>query len=267
MKELEPSIVSFQDLWGTDGRVTFQIPMPAGLFTEYNRDELEPSYRALSESIVLLSGALRLWLRGARAGIQANSGSTVETKFSMPITQCSHGCDFYWFVWYMMSALVAQRVKNLPAVQETQVQSLGWENLLEEGMATHSSILAWRIPWTEEPGGVQSMGSQRIGHDWATNTLIYDACDRTESNGVAAKSSEDGDFSGSVAGTMVNDSAAWVISCIFNKLSSALDLTEALQSPTWILALPERHFCEWMDAKLFFRRDTIEGRLIWPSCW
>ena len=55
-------------------------------------------------------------------------------------------------------------VKNSPAVQETQVQSLGWEDPLEEGMATHSSIPAWRIPWTEEPGGLQSMGSQRVGH-------------------------------------------------------------------------------------------------------
>ena len=52
-------------------------------------------------------------------------------------------------------------VKNRPAVQETQVQSLGWEDPLEIGMATHSSILAWRIPWTEEPGGLQSMGSKR----------------------------------------------------------------------------------------------------------
>ena len=94
MRKLEPSIVSFQDLWGTDGRVTFQVPIPAGLFTEYDRDELKPSYRAPSESIVLLSGALRLWLRGAGAGIQANSGSIVETKFCMPITQCSRGCDF-----------------------------------------------------------------------------------------------------------------------------------------------------------------------------
>ena len=52
-------------------------------------------------------------------------------------------------------------VKNLPAVQETQVQSLGQEGPLEKGMATHSTILAWRIPWTEEPGGLQSMASQR----------------------------------------------------------------------------------------------------------
>ena len=58
-------------------------------------------------------------------------------------------------------------VKNLPAMQETRVGSLslGWEDPLEKGMATHSSILAWRIPWTMEPGGLQSMGSQRVGHD------------------------------------------------------------------------------------------------------
>ena len=60
---------------------------------------------------------------------------------------------------------MAQRVKNLPSMQETQVQSLGWEDSLEKEMATHSSILAWRIPWTEEPGGLQSMGLQRVGHD------------------------------------------------------------------------------------------------------
>ena len=57
---------------------------------------------------------------------------------------------------------MAQTVKNLPAVQETRVQSLGREDSLEEEMATHSSILAWRIPWSEEPGGLQSTGSQRV---------------------------------------------------------------------------------------------------------
>ena len=55
---------------------------------------------------------------------------------------------------------MAQTVKNSPAMQEAWAQALGWEDSLEEGMATHSSILAWRIPWTEEPGGLQSMGSQ-----------------------------------------------------------------------------------------------------------
>ena len=60
---------------------------------------------------------------------------------------------------------MAQMVKNLPAMQETQVRSLGQEDPLERGMATHSSILAWRIPWTEYPGGLQSMGSQRVRHN------------------------------------------------------------------------------------------------------
>ena len=60
---------------------------------------------------------------------------------------------------------MAQTVKNLPAMQEMQIQSLGGEDSLEKEMATHSSILAWRIPWTEEPSGVQSMGLQRVGQD------------------------------------------------------------------------------------------------------
>ena len=68
----------------------------------------------------------------------------------------------------MYASLMAQSVKNLPEVQENQVWSLGWEDPLEKGMATHSSILSWRIPWTEEPGGLRSMQSQRVRHDWAT---------------------------------------------------------------------------------------------------
>ena len=67
---------------------------------------------------------------------------------------------------------MAQMVKNLPAMQETQVQSLGQEDPLEKGMATHSSILAWRIPWTEEPGELQSIGSQRVGHSLENNTVF-----------------------------------------------------------------------------------------------
>ena len=66
-----------------------------------------------------------------------------------------------------------QTVKNLPTVPEPRAQSLGWEDPLEKGLATHSRILAWRIPWTEEPGGLQSMGSQRVGNDWATKTFTF----------------------------------------------------------------------------------------------
>ena len=65
----------------------------------------------------------------------------------------------------MYASLVAQTVKRLPAVRETRVQSLGWEDPLEKEIATHSSTLACKIPWTEEPGGLQSMGSQRGGHN------------------------------------------------------------------------------------------------------
>jgi len=64
-----------------------------------------------------------------------------------------------------MTSLVAQMVKRKPTTPETRVQSLGWEDLLEKEMATQSSILAWRNPWTEEPGRLQSMGSQRVRHD------------------------------------------------------------------------------------------------------
>ena len=69
--------------------------------------------------------------------------------------------------------LLAQMVKNLPVMQQTRVQSPGQEDPLEKEMATHSSILAWRIPWTEEPGGLQFMGSQRVKHDWVINTQTH----------------------------------------------------------------------------------------------
>ena len=79
----------------------------------------------------------------------------------------------YILITVSWSSLVAQIIKTLPSMQETQVQSLGQRDPLENGMATHSSTFAWRISWTEKPGGLQSMGLQRVGHDWASNTLIY----------------------------------------------------------------------------------------------
>ena len=81
-------------------------------------------------------------------------------------------------VWYLHTSLVkyslvGQRLKHLPAMWETWVQSLSWEDPLGKEMATHSSILAWRIPWMEEPGGLQSTGLQRVGHDWATSLSLF----------------------------------------------------------------------------------------------
>ena len=71
------------------------------------------------------------------------------------------------------NSLVVQTVKNLPALQETWVWSLDQENPLEKGMATHSSIFAWRIPWTEEPGEATACGVSRVGHNWGTDSLTF----------------------------------------------------------------------------------------------
>ena len=73
-------------------------------------------------------------------------------------------------VW---ASLVAQTLKRLPAMRETRVRFLGWEDPLEKEMGIHSSALAWKIPWTEEPDRLQSMGSQRVGHDWATSLSFF----------------------------------------------------------------------------------------------
>ena len=94
---------------------------------------------------------------------------------------CYFGDLIYW-LWFMLFwrfalfalfwgiALVAQTVKNLPTMQETEVQSRGWEDPLKKVMATHSSILVWKTPWTKEPGRLQSKELQRVRHDWTTNT-------------------------------------------------------------------------------------------------
>ena len=74
---------------------------------------------------------------------------------------------------YEGASLIAHMVKNLPAMWEIWVQPLGWEAPLKKEMATHSSILNWRMPWTEEHGGLQSMGVQRVRHDWANNTFTF----------------------------------------------------------------------------------------------
>ena len=98
-----------------------------------------------------------------------------DTCTKMPITVffmvAKNPRNFSRLTAEWLRTLVAQMVKNPPAMQETWVQSLGWEDPLKKGMATHSSILAWRIPWTEEPGRLQSMGLQRVGHNGATNTF------------------------------------------------------------------------------------------------
>ena len=103
------------------------------------------------------------------------SGDIVEKRIMLKFSSTkvwvyTLPCFFIWTFNYKLNEIMAQTVKNLPVMQETRVQALGWEDPLEKGMATHSSILAWRIPWTEKPGGLQFVGLQRVGHNWATNT-------------------------------------------------------------------------------------------------
>ena len=85
---------------------------------------------------------------------------------------CIFSCHYVIFV----ASLVAQMVKHLPAMRETWVWFLGWEDPLEKEMAIHSSTLAWKIPWTEEPNRLHPMGSQRVGHNWATSLHFTSWC-------------------------------------------------------------------------------------------
>ena len=95
--------------------------------------------------------------------------SSKYCHYSRHLYFCLNVCMFISSINISLVFPVAQLLKNLPSMKETWVRSLGWEDPLEKEMATHSSILAWRIPWMEEPGGLQSTGSQRVGHDWATS--------------------------------------------------------------------------------------------------
>ena len=100
---------------------------------------------------------------GSSAGKE--SSCNVGDPGSIPGLGRSPGEGIGYPLQYSWASLMAQTVKNLPAMQDTWVQSLAWEDPLEKGKATHSSILAWRIPWTKEPGRLQSIGSQRVRHN------------------------------------------------------------------------------------------------------
>ena len=96
---------------------------------------------------------------GKESSCSARDPSAIPRSGRYPAEGVGYPLQYSW------ASLGAQMVNNPPAVQETWVQSLSWEDALEECMATHSSILAWRIPWTEKPGGLQSIGLQRVEHN------------------------------------------------------------------------------------------------------
>ena len=108
---------------------------------------------------------------GKESACNAGDPSSIPGSWRSPGEGTGYSLQYSW------ASLVAQLVKNPPAVQETWVRSLGWEGPLEKEMATLSSILVWRIPWTEDPGRVQSTGLQRVGHDLET-------CTHTTSNSI-----------------------------------------------------------------------------------
>ena len=130
-----------------------------------------PSEKVLS---ALLTWELPSWDKQGRILINVDSSAGKESACnagdpgSIPGSGGSAGEGIGYPLQYSWASLVAQLVKTLPAMRETWVQSLGWEDTLEKGKATHSSILAWRIPWT-----IQSMGLQRVGHDWAPFTFPF----------------------------------------------------------------------------------------------
>ena len=119
-----------------------------------------------------------LWLqRQETFGVQSHYFLSYSRRnYSRQLSSTGH-CSVWKFhslanyipLQCIFASLVAQRLKHLPPMRVTRVWSLGREDPLEKEMATHSSILAWRIPWTEESGRLQSTGSQRVGHDWATS--------------------------------------------------------------------------------------------------
>ena len=94
------------------------------------------------------------------------------TCISSDVFTCSLNLCLPWAYCVVRASLAAQRVKCLPAVRETWVRSPGWEDPLGKEMAAHSNVFAQKIPWTGEPSRLQSMGSQRIGHDWATSLSL-----------------------------------------------------------------------------------------------
>ena len=137
------------------------------IILEKNREELmmEAWHVLRKDKEGLLPHLLFLWLQPSkffRAGRHC------------PPTWKPHKCSILinHFLSITRASLVTQVVKNLPAIWKTWVPSLGWEDLLEKRSATYSSILVWRIPWTEEPGRLLSTGSQRMGHNWVTFTFI-----------------------------------------------------------------------------------------------
>ena len=152
--------------WGSDGTLTVWFQTTLLTTTERSLSGQKQTHSLLHDLAVkgkVQPVGLSLWIKFGTVSLICLP--TVYVYFQARDSQT-------WWI-YKLVPLVAQMVKNLPAMQETQVRFLGWEDPLEKEITTHSNILAWRIPWREEPGRLQSMGLQRTRHDWATNTCTF----------------------------------------------------------------------------------------------
>ena len=145
-----------------DWRIIYWKKEPTKLNIQYYLNDVKYVWKNLAKKKKENINNSCLWEEGEMVIFPFFKFLSIFSKFSIMIKRYG-------------APLVAQTVKNLPAVQETWVRSLGGEDALEKGMAPHSNVLAWRILWTEESGGLWSMGSQRVRDDWATNvhTLLY----------------------------------------------------------------------------------------------
>ena len=123
-----------------------------------------------------INDILRTYWASLDSSVGKESACSAGDPSSTPGLGRSPGEGIGYPLQYSWTSLVAQLVKNPPAIWETWVWSLDWKDPLEKGMATYSSILAWRIPWTKKSGKLQSMGWQRVRHDWATFTFTFQRC-------------------------------------------------------------------------------------------
>ena len=133
------------------------------IFSEVDLD-CSLKHRDLTLLQYMLSLLLREVYRLTVESVQNQEGMSCFSSMSLPTITLDTSTEPF---------LVAQMVKNLPAMQDTWLQSLSWDDPLEKGMATRFSVLAWRIPWTEAPGGLQSIGSHRLGYKWAGIFLSF----------------------------------------------------------------------------------------------
>ena len=174
-KEIQPVHLKGNQSWIFIGRTDAEAETPITLATGCKVSEVTQSCPTLCDPMVCSMPAFPIHhqlLELTQTQVHwVSDAIQLSHPLVVPFSSCLQSfpaSGSFQISKFLGASLVARRLKCLPAMWETWVRSLGREDPLEKEMATHCSILAWRIPWTEEPGRLQSMGVQRVGHDWAT---------------------------------------------------------------------------------------------------